>query len=156
MKKLTILLSLIILFSCTKKVGSDPNLAYGDRALYDSTQNKNYKYYKNKDSLLSGTHGPHGNFKLRFNSIAFQMLTDNGKLPQNGKFPEGSFIVKDVYKNGTLDIYAFMYKRNGSWLWGEVHHDGKFAYTNKDAPISCVPCHSQAGNRDLVTSFNFY
>lgn len=147
----------IFLFSCTKKVGNNPEVAYSDRALFDSAQSENYKYYKNDPViLLSGAHGPHGTFKLRFNSIAYAALTDNGKLPVNTKFPEGSFLVKDIYKNGAVDIYAYMYKRNGSWLWGEAHANGKFLYTAKDGPTSCVGCHSQSGNRDQVVAFNFY
>lgn len=147
---------LVISISCTKKVGTNPELAYSDLALLDSTKNQNYKYYKNKDSLLSGTHGPHGPFKLRFNSIAFKALTDNGKLPAAAKFPEGSFIVKDIYKNGSIDIYAYMYKRNGNWLWGEAHSNGKFVATIVDGPSVCQGCHSQTGHRDNVVAFNFY
>ncbi len=157
MKTKALLLSVLaFLFCCTKKVGNDPQLGYRDKALFDSTQNLTYKFYKNKDTLLSGAHGPHGTFKLRFNSIAYNVLTDNGKLPVNGVFPEGSFVVKDIYKNGSIDIYAYMYKHNGSWLWGEAHADGKFAVTAKYGATSCVPCHSQAGNRNLVVAFNFY
>jgi hypothetical protein len=154
--KFIIFLLLIVLFSCVKKVGTNPEIAYSDKALLDSTKNQNYKYYKGKDSLLSGSHGPHGTFKLRFNSIAFKVLTDNGKLPVNGKFPEGSFIVKDVYKNGSIDVYAYMYKRGGSWLWGEAHSNGIFVATAKDGASVCLPCHSQTGNRDNVVAFNFY
>lgn len=154
---LSIIVFIFLFFSCTKKVGTNPELAYSDLALFDSTQNQNYKYYKNDpNTLLSGVHGPHGTFKLRFNSVAYSALTDNGKLPVNTKFPEGSFLVKDIYKNGVVDIYAYMYKRNGSWLWGEAHSNGKFLFTAKDGPASCVGCHSQSGNRDLAVAFNFY
>ncbi len=148
--------ALISLYNCTKKVGTNPESAFADKALFDSAHSQKYKYYKNTDTLLSGTHGPHGAFKLRFNSIAYKALTDDGKLPVNGKFPEASFIVKDIYTNGNLIAYAYMYKHNGSWLWGEVNSDGKFSFTAKDGPISCVPCHSQAGNRDYANSFSFY
>ncbi|MBA3664329.1 MAG: hypothetical protein H0W61_08995 [Bacteroidetes bacterium] len=157
--KQAILIIFILLgvFSCSKKVGTNPDLAYSDNALFDSTHNSNYNYYQNNPgNLLSGTNGPHGTFKLRFNTIAYNALTSNGKLPLNSKFPEGSFLVKDVYKNGVLDIYAYMYKRNGDWLWGEVHSDGKFIAKIKDGPSVCAGCHSQSGNRDQVLTFNFY
>jgi hypothetical protein len=147
----------VALYSCTKKVGTNPELAYSDGALLDSAIQGNYKYYKNDPaSLLSGSNGPHGTFKLRFNPIAYAALTSGGKLPVNGKFPEGSFVVKDVYKNGLIEVYAYMYKRDGNWLWGEAHADRKFIATARDGPSACVPCHSQTGNRDLVASFNFY
>jgi hypothetical protein len=150
--------TLISVISCSKKVGTNPELAYSDLALFDSTQNSNYYYYKNNSANLlgGGSNGPHGAFKLRFNSVAHIALTDSGKLPLNKKFPEGSFIVKDVYKNGTIDNYAYMYKHNGSWLWGEVSAAGKFFYTAKDGPTVCAGCHSQSGNRDMAVSFKFY
>lgn len=149
--------SLLLIISCTKKVGADLEGAYSDAALFDSAHHQNYTYYKNDSlTLLPGTHGPHGTFKLRFNSIAYRALIDTGKLPVKGKFPDGSFLVKDVYKNGVLDIYAYMYKRNGNWLWGEVHSNGKFEYRIKDGAAVCLGCHTQPGNRDNAVSFNFY
>lgn len=160
-KTYTLLFSTVIicitLFCCTKKVGKNPLLAYTDLALFDSASHQNYKYYKNKpDTLLSGIHGPHGTFKLRFNSIAYTVLTDGGKLPVGSTFPEGSFIVKDVYKNNQIDIYAYMYKHNNTWLWGEVKSNGTFISKIKDGQNVCLGCHSQMGNRDLVVAFNFY
>ncbi len=103
---------LILVAHCTNK-NLSPRLPYSDNSLLDSTHNTNYNYYKNKpDTFLSGIHGPHGNFKLRFNSIAFKALSNNGKLPVGAQFPDGAFIVKDIYTNNTLATYAFMYKRN--------------------------------------------
>jgi hypothetical protein len=158
MKTRFFLLSIFIcVLGCTKKVGFDPETPYSDNSLFDSTQHTDYYYYKNNStSLLSGSNGPHGTFKLRFNSIAWKALTDSGRLPANAKFPEGSFIVKDVYKNGSIDIYAYMYKHGNTWLWGEVFSNGKFQYTKKDGPSVCASCHSQSGNRDMAVSFKFY
>jgi hypothetical protein len=48
-----------------------------------------------------------------------------------------------------------MYKRNGSWLWGEVDKNGTFFYTQKNASI-CTNCHGQANNRDMVVTFNYH
>lgn len=152
-----VLVYILLVVSCSKKVGTNPELAYSDSALFDSTQNSNYQYYKNNPSLLlSGVHGPHGTFKLRFNSIAYKALTDSAKLPLNTKFPNGSFLVKDVYKNGAIDIYAYMYKRNGNWLWGEVQSNGKFLFKAVDGAKACVGCHSQTGHRDNTLVFKFY
>ena len=146
----------LIFYQCIKKVGSDPEQKFSDKALFDSAKSINSKYYKNKDTLYSGAHGPHGTFKLRFNSAAYKMLTDSGRIPKTSVFPEGAMVVKDVYKNGTLDLYAYMYKHNGLWLWGEAQSTGKFLFTVKDGPGSCLGCHSQSGNRDFVVAFNFY
>lgn len=157
MRQLIFIFITLFFYACTKKVGTDPEVAYSDRALFDSATSTNYYYFKNNSSnLLSGVHGPHGNFKLRFNSIAYKMLTDSNRIPKGVKFPNGSFIVKDVYKNGAVNIYAYMYKHNGNWLWGEAESNGKFLFTAKDGAKSCVGCHSQTGNRDQVVAFHFY
>jgi hypothetical protein len=144
-----------IFFSCKKDVGINPLLAFSDKALYDSSKNEAaFVYYKNAPATIySGTNGPHGSFKLRFNKVAATALTDNGKLPVGQKFPDGSFIVKDVQSSGLI---AFMYKKSNSWLWGEINTDGSVYFSvNKDA-TTCTSCHNQTGQRDLVVSFNFY
>lgn len=148
--------SLSILYACTKDRGINPDLAFSDRALYDSCRNlSTFLYYKNDPSAVySGVHGPHGAFKLRFNKIAYASLTDNGKLPAGKSFPNGSLIVKDIQSNGQ---YALMYKKNGSWLWAEINADGSVAFsTTKEPTATCISCHSQSGQRDLAVSFAFY
>jgi hypothetical protein len=148
--------TLTIVYSCRKDVGENPLLAFTDKALLDSAKNAAaFEYYKNDpNAVYSGTNGPHGAFKLKFNKIAKTVLTDNGKLPVGQKFPDGSFIVKEIPSNG---IYAMMYKKDGSWIWTESHGDGSVIHSViKDAAGPCVSCHSQAGQRDLVVSFNFY
>ncbi len=146
----------LLLLACTKRQGKNPTLAFTDKALLDSCQQM-HDYYKNDPGLLlSGSAGPHGTFKLRFNSIAKSALTDQGKLPANGSFPEGSLIIKDVYQGGKISLYALMYKRTGSWLWAEIEPGGSVHYSVNKNPSVCTGCHSQPGNRDLVVSFNFY
>jgi hypothetical protein len=145
-----------ILYSCTKDQGINPELAFNDHALYDSCRNLSaFMYYKNDPvAIYSGVHGPHGAFKLRFNRTAYAALTDNGKLPTNKKFPDGSLIVKEIQSNGQ---FALMYKKNSSWLWAEINADGSVAFsTTKEPQATCISCHSQSGQRDLAVSFNFY
>lgn len=145
------------LFFCTKKQGKNPSLAYTDNSLLDSCNAQNLYFYKDdSNSLLSGTAGPHGTFKLRFNAIAHRVLTENGKLPQGSSFPEGSLIVKDIYQGGSISLYALMYKRAGSWLWAEIEPGGSVHYSVNKNPSGCTGCHSQPGNRDLALSFYFY
>lgn len=147
----------LVLIYCTKKQGTNPSLAFNDAALLDSCKQSNYRYYKNDSAtLLSGAAGPHGTFKLRFNAIASAALTDNGKLPLGKVFPEGSMLIKDVYSGGAVSLYAFMYKKAGSWLWAEVKPSGQVLYSVAKNPGVCTGCHSQSGNRDLAVSFNFY
>jgi hypothetical protein len=145
-----------ILYSCTKDQGINPELAFNDRALYDSCRNLSaFTYYKNDPAAVySGVHGPHGAFKLRFNRTAYAALTDNGKIPVNKKFPDGSMIVKDVQSSGQ---FVIMYKKTGTWLWAEINADGSVAFsTTKEPTATCISCHSQSGQRDLAVSFNFY
>lgn len=151
------LLLVLVLVFCTKKQGKNPALAYTDSALLDSCNAENLYYYKDDPTLvLSGKAGPHGTFKLRFNSIAYKALTDNGNLPQNGSFPEGSLIVKDIYQGGSVSLYALMYKKSGSWLWAEIEPGGSVHYSVNKNPSTCTGCHGQPGNRDLALTFHFY
>lgn len=146
-----------VIFSCTKKTGANPSLAYGNKALLDSCRTQSHPYYKNDATTLrSGTAGPHGTFKLRFNKTALAALTDSGKLPINSKMPEGSLVIKDVYDGTNLSYYAFMYKKSGAWLWGEIKPDGNILFSVNQDPTVCTSCHNQAGNRDQVVSFNFH
>lgn len=150
-------LCFLIFNSCTKKTGANPQLAYSDKALADSCASQIHTYYKNNpNQLLSGSNGPHGTFKLRFNKIAYNALTDNGKLPAKAEMPEGAMVIKDVYDGNTLSLYAFMYKRNGAWLWGEARANKSVVYSVKMDVTVCTNCHSQQGNRDYIVSFNFY
>ncbi len=153
-----LLMSLLLFIACTKKEGKSTALALSDLALLDSCKNTSHPFYKNDSTTLySGSAGPHGNFKLRFNIIAYKSLTDKGKLPLNAAMPEGSLIIKDIYTGGNnITLYAFMYKKSGSWIWGEVTPDKQILYSVFKNPSVCIGCHSQQGNRDLVVSFNFY
>src|SRR6478735_1125829 len=85
-----------VLSSCTKDIAKNPDLAFSDKALYDSCQNETaFTYYKNNNQVIQvspGSNSPHGAFKLKFNKIAAAALTDNDKLPLGEKFPEGSLV----------------------------------------------------------------
>lgn len=153
-----IITGLIIgLLSCTKDIAKNPDLAFSNKALYDSCRNEAaFNYYKNNNQTLqvsASSNSPHGAFKLKFNKIAFDALTDNGKLPVSEKFPNGSMVVKEIQSDGQ---YAIMYKHNNSWLWAEINANGSVDYSVNKDPSVCVSCHNQLGQRDLVVSFNYY
>lgn len=142
---------------CTKKVARNTALAYDDQALLDSCKLSAKLYYKNDPwLLLSGSKGPHGAYRLRFNSVAAQVLTENGQLPAGKTFPDGSLVVKDVYSGSDISIYALMYKVSGSWLWAEIQPNGSVHYSVKKDPSVCISCHGQPGNRDLLLTFDAY
>jgi hypothetical protein len=151
-----------IFYSCTKDIGVNPlldkNSPYTDKSLLDSCRNGlGFFYYNNGNtitSLGSAVGSPHGNFKLKFNTTATAALGPDGKLPVGGTFPEGSMVVKE-----TIDSkFAFLYKRNGTWLWGETSVDGAnlVQSVNSDPGATCVNCHNRPAARDYVLSFNFY
>lgn len=153
------MLAALVFYTCTKKAGKNPSLAWTDLALLDSCKASSHRYYKNDTGLLhkaAGSNSPHGPFKLRFNSIAFKALTDSGRLPVNAPMPEGAMVIKDVYKDGKLDLYALMYKHSGSWLWAEIKPNKQVLYSVSMDPGTCTGCHNQAGNRDLLVSFAYY
>ena len=149
----------ILLYACTKDKGKDPELAFRDKALLDSAKDQSaFIYYKNADSVVypGNTASPHGSFKLKFNKTAWKVLTDNGKLPAGAKFPEGSMIVKEVWRNNSVSLYSLMYKHRQQWLWAEIEPGGNVHYSVKKDPSVCTDCHQQTGHRDFVMSFYFY
>lgn len=153
-----LVLGLAIVYSCTKDKGRNPNLAYSDRALLDSCKNEAaFVYYKNDPSVIyAGTNGAHGTYKLKFNHKAYAQLIDAGKLPVGAVFSDGSMVVKEIIRNGSIVKYAVMYKRNGGWLWGEWTPELVKDISVKDNSSPCTNCHKQAGNRDLVNTFTFH
>jgi hypothetical protein len=151
--------SFVIIYSCTKDKGRNPSLAYTNFGLRDSCRNAAaFVYYKNDpNTVYSGTNGPHGAFKLKFNHKAFAQLTDAGKLPIGGIFSDGSMIVKEILSGTNIKEYAVMYKLSGSWIWAEFTPDLKSIIHSVDSEHSvCTGCHSQPGNRDLVATFSYH
>jgi hypothetical protein len=122
----------------------------------------NFKYYKNNTlyrlSSAQSAHNPY--FKVRFNTIAYAALTDNGRLPAGGSFPQGSVVVSELYENnpGYIKLMAVMKKSNSpnavnGWLWSEMLYDGSTAYSVAKKGGECVNCHSN-NSRDQVRVFN--
>lgn len=138
-----------------------------DTALFDKSKSvTGFSYYKNSDSIhvssSPSAHNPY--FRVRFNSIAEAALTDNGKLPVGGSFPDGSLIVKELYDSpgGSLQLLAVMEKASANsasgngYLWAEFEPDGKAAFSTSKKGNGCISCHSATGNRDLVRLFELF
>lgn len=151
---------LLILSRCKKEeVKTNEDVALFQR----STAATGFTWYKGDDTkLVSTIPGAHNTYvRVRFNSIAQGALTDNGKLPVGGTFPEGSLIVKESYDSGNnFTVYAVMEKApNNSaagegWLWAEYEADGKVVHSITKSNTGCINCHNDSGNQDFVMLFD--
>ena len=150
----------LCLTSCGKKAeGIDKEL------LDKSESTEGFRYYRENDEIFSSSqpsaHNPY--FRTRFNQIAFEALTDSGRLPAGDVFPEGSLVVKELFdkKNGELKILAIMEKDTDSpysadgWIWGEYRANGSVFISAEEKGSSCVSCH-RAASRDLVRLFDLF
>jgi hypothetical protein len=133
-----------------------------DEILFEVINESGYQYYQNGNTLSPASASPHGAFKLRFNAIAWSSLDKTGELPEDGRFPEGSVVVKEVFIGNDLTIYAVLKKatsdanaRSG-WLWAEYSKDGSTAFSVTRKGNGCTSCHSESGNRDLVRTFDLH
>jgi hypothetical protein len=150
------LFSLLLFISC-KKDSNSPS----DENLFKEISETGYSYYQNGDILTAASASPHGAFKLRFNKIAQDALDATGELPSGATFPDGSVIVKDVYNNGSLDLYAIMKKSTDAnagsgWLWSEYKPDGSVVYSISKKGDACISCHNSGVTRDLVRTFDLH
>jgi Cytochrome P460 len=121
-----------------------------------------YQYYQNGGTLSPASASTHGSFRLRFNGIAASSLDNSGELPLGNTFKDGSILVKEVYRNNILSLYAIMKKApldptaaNG-WLWAEYALDGTAVYSISQKGAGCTNCHSETPNRDFVRTFDFH
>lgn len=151
-----------LLFDSCKKKEEEENAA-ADAELYNAVKSDNgYTYFQNGDLLSGKAPSPHGSFKLRFNATAAAALDTSGYLPSGSSFPNGSIIVKDIYKNGALDLIAVMKKDPGNddaasgWIWSEYEPDGTVFYSISSQGDQCTACHSTSANRDLTKTFDLH
>ena len=131
--------------------------------LYEESKSSSLVYYQGKDSIRTPQGGsPHGDFKVRFNDIAAASLGADGRLPVGSEFNNGALIVKEVFKNGVLDLYAVMKKDPESkfaaskWVWAEFDRDGKSIYNVSRRGSGCTGCHTSGTHRDLVRIFDLH
>jgi hypothetical protein len=149
-------ISLLFVSGCKKKDNTN-------ESLYKEAKDAGLTFYKDKDTIYSPAGGsPHGNFKLKMNSIAKSKVNSSGVLPPGETFPNSALIVKEVYKNGALEMYAVIKKQSSSefvasgWMWAEYAPDGKVLTDVAKKGEGCVSCHSGGTNRDLVRSFDLH
>jgi hypothetical protein len=156
------LLALVTLLSNCKK---DKTTA-SDATLFEkSNTTTGFYYYKNNTAILESSKPSAHNkyFRMRYNKIAFDAMTDNGKLPIGKQFPEGSLVVKELYdsKSGSVVLLAVMSKETGNenlasgWLWGEYSPSGSTVYSISKKGSACVSCHSTDA-RDYTRVFDLF
>lgn len=160
MKKISVLVCCsFFLFACSKRKAEKLN-----ESLYDEITTASLISYQGIDSIYPPAGGsPHGNFKLKFNTTAAAALTDNGRLPVGGVFPDGSLIVKEVISGNSISLYAIMkkdkeskFKSEGDWVWGEYSPNGDVVYSVGEKGASCTSCHSSGAVRDWTKSFDLH
>ena len=150
--------SLIVAESCTKNKGTGQL----DKKLLDEAMLGGFEYYQSGALLSGAAPSPHGSFKLRFNKVAAAVLDSSGELPVGESFPEGSFLVKEVYENGGLNLYSIMKKSSADpqsangWIWAEIKPNGEAAVGAEYRGRSCITCHSGSPNRDMVRTFDLH
>jgi hypothetical protein len=67
----------------------------------------------------------------------------------DGRWPEGSIIVKDGFDGSELELTAVMEKRSDGWYWAEYDAKGNPDYSGH--PDVCVDCHESGS--DFVRAF---
>lgn len=158
--------SVVMLFlvaSCTKDKTPDN----ADEKLFQLTKDTTgYEWYHFSDTLLPRSSGSgHGQpfLRTRFNAVASNYLDANGKVIAGTVFPEGSVIIKELYKaDSTLDQYAILWKFSESpsadangWVWGYLKPNGNVVISASKQGSSCINCHSQQGhiNQTLMNAY---
>ena len=133
-----------------------------DKEMLDMAKNTaGFVWYKFSDQLL-----PKSNFsghneaflRTRYNTVAATMLDSTGKVKEGIIFPEGSFIVKELWNDAsTLSTYAILWKQYSNedadasgWVWGYIRPDGEVRESSKKKGEACIGCHSLSGNIDLT------
>ena len=139
--------SILLLTQCKK------NAEGADKVLFDkSNTTSGFTYYKGNTAVLPSSNlGGHNKpFRVRYNTIAQAAMTDNGKLPAGGSFPDGSLIVKEIFDGGgnKLELLAIMEKATtnsaagAGWLWAEYDPESKVVISVDDKGKACTSCHA--------------
>lgn len=157
------LLSLLLFLAANCK---QEDITLEETAIYEAVKGSiGFAFYKNDSSILeSSDESPHADFfRVRFNAIAQAALIDNGKLPADSVFPQGSLVVKELYDSeaGEMTVLSVMKKDStnsnsiNGWVWVEFEADGALHYSSGDKGGNCKSCHSN-NDRDFVRLFNLF
>ena len=149
---------LVIIQACSKdKAHTDT-----DSKLYSEITTGGFTYYQNGNLLAGVSPSPHGSFRLRFNSVAFEALDNTDELTTGHTFPDGSLIVKEIYVGNDPRFYSVMKKEpinayaGGGWIWAEYESDGTVLVSSGKKGNECTGCHGGSPNRDLTRTFDLH
>lgn len=154
----------LIMMSCEKEESTS-----FDKELFKmATSNiESFTWYKNSNALLVTSDGSGHTqpfLRTRYNTIASQMLNNQGLIIDNATFAEGSLIVKELIDDdGNVELYAILFKDSDNdyadskgWVWGYIEADGSVRQSVSKKGSSCISCHSQLGNIDYMLMNKYF
>lgn len=158
---LTCILTFIITIHSCKK-DKDEATSTTDAMLFAELSTGGFSYFQGGAELNGVSPSPHGQFKLRFNSVANAALGSDGELPSGQTFPDGSLIVKELRSGGNTTLFVVMKKEatnvnaSNGWLWAEFNTDGSSVYSVSNKGDACTGCHGSSINRDFTKTFDLH
>ncbi len=169
MKKIFLIINIGLSFafflSCGKETEPEINT---DKEVFDLIKSVSTKhYFYNSDALLQTSDGSgHAQPFLRvwYNDAAAGVLGSDGRILENISFPDGSLVVKELFKNETeLEVYAILYKSSlspdadaKSWVWAYLDKDGNVLEPAANKGNACISCHLQSGNIDYMLMNKYF
>lgn len=136
------ILGVIALAACGDEDIDDPEAA---RAFLAKIQGENYRGWQRapgwearKKSIA--VHGDEADIYI--NSVMA------GTATGASAWPEGSILVKDSFRGGSLRLIAAMEKRAGGWYYAEWDGEGEVKFAGR--PSICTDCHSSGQDEILA------
>jgi len=111
---------------------------------------------------LNGSEAHRPVIRVSLNSTAAAAL-QGGRLPANGRFPDGSIVFKEVKPSASAaaTLYVVMVKDSANplagngWLWAEYGPTGSTVFSINNRGSACTSCHllERGPQNDLVRTF---
>jgi hypothetical protein len=107
-----------------------------------------YKHSPDTIAKAGGSGHPDPQLRTRYNSIAAKYLDGNGKVKAGTVFPDSSLIVKELFTDGVLTTYVYLFKKKNDanadangWVWAESSPAGTPTYSVSNKGAGCTGCH---------------
>lgn len=111
---------------------------------------------------LNGSEAHRPVIRVSLNATAAGAL-QGGRLPANGRFPDGSIVFKEIKPNASAatSLYVVMVKdaanplAGNGWLWAEYGTTGSVTFSVNNRGSACTSCHQRerGPQNDLVRTF---